>query len=131
MTASAAIILFLGTVHVLLTFAGVKLHPRDPLLRAAMEAVPLVLTRQTTLWRAWIGFNASHGQGAILFGLVFGYLALRAPTLLFGSIFLRALGLAALAGWLALARRYWFRAPVRGVALALLLYLAACVLAVC
>ena len=28
-----------------------------------------MITPQTTLWRAWIGFNASHSLAAILFGL--------------------------------------------------------------
>jgi hypothetical protein len=127
MAASAAVVLALGAVHLLYTFVGVKLHPRDARVREAMDEGQLVLTRQTTLWRAWIGFNASHAQGAILFGLVFGFLALRAPALLFESIFLRATGLAMLASYLVLAHRYWFKVPFRGVALATLLYGAACV----
>jgi hypothetical protein len=129
MAASAVIILMLGAVHVLYTFVGAKLHPRDAHLREAMAEGQLVLTRQTTLWRAWIGFNASHGQGAILFGLLFGYLALREPALLFDSIFLRATGMAMLASYLVLAHRYWFKLPFRGIALAAVLYLAACLLA--
>jgi len=129
MVASAAVILLLGTVHVLYTFFGVKLHPRESHVRAAMDEGRLVLTRQTTLWRAWIGFNASHGQGAILFGLVFGFLALQAPALLFGSVFLRAVGLAMLLTYLVLAHRYWFKVPFRGIALATVLYVVACVLA--
>src|SRR5438046_6957052 len=28
------------------------------------------------MWRAWVGFNASHSMGAMLFGLVFAFLAL-------------------------------------------------------
>ena len=33
-------------------------------------------TKETTMWRCWVGFNASHSMGLILFGLAFGYLAL-------------------------------------------------------
>lgn len=127
MAASAAVVLTLGVVHVLYTFVGVKLHPRDASVRAAMDEGRLVLTRQTTIWRAWIGFNASHGQGAILFGLIFGFLALRAPALLFESNFLRTTGLAMLASYIVLAHRYWFRVPFLGLALATVLYVAACV----
>ena len=29
------------------------------------------------MWRAWVGFNATHGFGLILFGALYGYLAIR------------------------------------------------------
>ncbi|HZX27396.1 MAG TPA: hypothetical protein VFF16_10025 [Telluria sp.] len=129
LAASAAIVLCLGTLHLLLTFRGPKLHPRDQSLRVRMQAVSPVLTRQTTMWDAWIGFNASHSFGAILFGLVYGYLALEQGALLFASPFLLLVGACLLAGYLALARRYWFRIPFRGIALALACYLGAVILA--
>lgn len=37
MAAAAGIFLALGALHVLITFAGEKLHPRDPCLREAMQ----------------------------------------------------------------------------------------------
>lgn len=54
--ASAAIVLLLGLVHLLYTFHGAKLHPRDATLMVAMRQVSPVLTRQTTMWKAWVGF---------------------------------------------------------------------------
>ena len=125
---SAFILLFLGSVHLLYTFRGSKLHPRDPAVRLAMERDVPGLTRQTTVWRAWVGFNASHSAGAMLFGLVYGYLALRQPAVLFGSTFLSLLGLSFLGAMLALARAYWFKIPFRGVLLASVLFVAALVL---
>ena len=77
MTVSALVLLTLGVLHLVYTFSGPKLMPRDPALQARMNEVPLVITRRTTMWRAWIGFNASHSMGAILFGLVYGFLAKR------------------------------------------------------
>src|SRR5688572_12148125 len=74
--ASAAIVLLLGLIHLLYTFHGPKLSPRDPELQRRMQEVSPVITRQTTMWKAWIGFNASHGYGAVLFGAVYGYLSL-------------------------------------------------------
>ena len=121
---SAAIVLLLGTIHLVYTFRGPLLTPRDPAVRAAMLATHPVLTRRTTMWRAWIGFNASHGLGAILFGLLYGYLALAQPALLFGSPFLLAVGLGALAAYLLLAKLYWFRIPLAGMLVAFLWYLA-------
>lgn len=127
MAASAGIILLLGSLHLLYTFRGKKLYPRDTHLERQMDQVSPVITRQTTMWRCWIGFNASHSLGAMLFGLVYGYLALQHTALLFGSPFLLLVGAAALAAWLWLAKTYWFSVPLAGIALSLLLYGAAVV----
>src|SRR5215213_814716 len=120
--ASAAIILLLGLVHLLYTFYGPKLFPRDRELQTRMQEVSPVISRQTTMWKAWVGFNASHGCGAILFGAVYGYLALAHSAFLFQSIFLLSLGLLLLFGYVFLAKRYWFRTPLRGILLATFLY---------
>ncbi len=129
LAASAAIILCLGTAHLWLTFHGTALHPCDELLAARMREVTPRLTRQTTMWRAWIGFNASHSFGAMLFGLTWGYLALAQPAVLFGSPFLLGLGLSLLVGYVVLGWRYWFSIPFRGIALATALYVAALIAA--
>lgn len=128
--ASAAIIALLGVVHLYYTFRGNKFHPRDADLTVRLQAVSPVITRQTSMWMAWVGFNASHSLGAILFGAVYGYLALLHRAFLFQSTFLLALGLALLASYLALGKLYWFSVPFRGILLASILYvlglLAAC-----
>ena len=118
MAMAAGIIGLLGTVHLLYTYRGPKLTPRNPEVIRRMQDSALVLTRETSVWRAWIGFNASHSLGAILFALCYGYLALREPTLLFASPFLLTLALLTLAAWLWLAWRYWFRVPFTGIGLA-------------
>ena len=81
------------------------------------------------MWKAWIGFNASHSYGLILFGAVYGYLALVHPAFLFQSWFLLALGLLFLAGYAILGRLYWFSVPFRGILLATALYVGALVVA--
>ena len=126
--ASAAIILMLGLIHLLYTFRGPKLRPRDSALQARMQEVSPVLTRETTMWKAWIGFNASHSYGAILFGLVYGYLALVHGALLFQSPFLLLTGLVLLAGYVFLGKRYWFSIPYRCILLSAVLYLSALVI---
>jgi hypothetical protein len=127
LVASAGIMLLLGCAHLFYTFRGTKLLPRDPELRTRMQQVAPVITRQTTMWRAWIGFNASHSLGVILFGAVYGYLAVTHSDLLFHSIFLLSLGAILLVGYVWLAKRYFFRIPFRGVVLATLLYSLACI----
>ena len=121
-SASAAIILLLGSAHLIFTFSGSKLTPRDGELRQRMSEGYLFLTHETTVWKAWVGFNGSHSFGAILFGLVFGYLAMLHPVFLFNSGFLLAVGFGFLASFLWLARLYWFSAPFRGILLSLILY---------
>ncbi|MFL6675584.1 MAG: LIC_13387 family protein [Massilia sp.] len=123
--ASAAIILLLGLVHLLFTFSGPKLMPRDRELQARMREVSPVITRETTMWRAWVGFNASHSFGAIMFGAVYGYLSLVHSAFLLRSAFLLWLGLLLLGGYLFLGKRYWFSIPFRGILLALTLYVLA------
>lgn len=104
----------LGFVHLVYTFRGSKLHPRDSELRSKLENTSLVLTAETTMWKAWIGFNASHSLGVILFGAIYGYLALAQRQLLFRSGFLLLTGFMMLAAYAYLGKRYWFSVPFRG-----------------
>ena len=123
--ASAAIILLLGLLHLLYTFHGPKLLPRDRELQTRMQQVSPVITRETTMWKTWIGFNASHSYGLILFGAVYGYLALAHGDFLFQSVFLLSLGLITLFGYVFLAKQYFFRIPLLGMLLATFLYVLA------
>jgi hypothetical protein len=125
---SAAVILLLGLLHLTYTFRGQKLHPRDAELAAKMTTVSPVISRETTMWRAWVGFNASHSVGLIFFGALYGYLALLESAFLLRSRFLLVLGLAFLIGYAALAKLYWFSAPFRLIVLAVILYLVGIVL---
>ena len=127
---SAFIIGTLGVMHLLITFRGNKIHPRNADLFTAMQSEPLVITRQTTMWKAWIGFNASHSYGALLFASIFGYLAFAQSELFFGSMYLQATGLFMLLGYCHLGFRYWFSVPFRGIVLATIFYLAAIVVQV-
>ncbi len=124
MIVSSGIVFSLGVLHLVYTFWGPKLTPRDPALRARMAEVSPVITKETSMWRVWVGFNASHSMGLILFGVIFGYLAVAHPRMLFQSGFLLAVGLAMLLGYLILAKIYWFRVPFACIAVALASYVA-------
>ena len=124
MVLSASIIFALGVVHFLYTFWGQKLTPRDPALQISMSQISPVITKETTVWRCWVGFNASHSMGLVLFGLVFGFLALAQGQLLFRSPFLLVVGLAMLAGFAVLSKVYFFSAPFTGVSISLACYVA-------
>jgi hypothetical protein len=124
MVLSASIIFTLGVVHLVYTFWGPKLTPRDPALQISMSQISPVITKETTIWRCWVGFNASHSMGLILFGLVFGFLALAHDQLLFQSPFLLVVGLAMLGGFVVLCKVYFFSAPLTGVCISLACYIA-------
>jgi hypothetical protein len=72
--ASAIIIFTLGALHLLLTYRSRWFYPRDPDLESQMKAVAPLISQETTMWRAGIGFHASHSAGAMLFSLAYAYL---------------------------------------------------------
>ena len=124
MVLSASIMFTLGVVHLFYTFYGANLTPRDPALQISMRQSSPIVTNETTMWRCWVGFNASHSMGLMLFGLVFGFLALAHDQLLFQSPFLLVVGLAMLGAFVVLCKVYWFSAPFTGVSISLACYVA-------
>jgi hypothetical protein len=124
MVLGTGIVLTLGVLHLVYTFWGQSLMPRDPALQISMSQSSPIMTKETTMWRCWVGFNASHSLGLILFGLTFGYLALAHDQLLFRSPFLLVVGLAMLVGFVVLCRYYFFSAPLTGISISLACYVA-------
>jgi hypothetical protein len=124
MVISASIVFMLGVAHLVYTFWGPQLTPRDPALQISMSQIAPVITSETTMWRCWVGFNASHSMGLILFGLVFGFLGWAHSQLLFQSPFLLVVGLAMLVGLVLLSKAYFFSAPLTAVSIALACYVA-------
>jgi hypothetical protein len=121
--------LLLGTAHALATPLRPAdrrgLAPADPRLSETMARTPLRMTRRTDMWRAWIGFNFSHGLGLVVLGaliLLIGRseVAFRAQASLFVPF-----ALLASCAYLLLATKYWFRTPIIGCALSLALFLGA------
>lgn len=117
MVAGAAVVGVLGTAHLLYTFFTDKFDPSDTTTRTAMQASHPLLTRRTTLWRAWIGFNASHSLGAILFAAIYLILAISHIEFLRVSPALAWLAVLGSGCYLLLAARYWFRTPLIGFAI--------------
>ena len=124
MVLSAGIIFTLGAIHLIYTFYGLQLTPRDPALQISMSQVSPVISKETTMWRCWVGFNATHSMALLLFGLVFGFLALAHGEVLFHSPFLLVVGLAMLAGLVVLCKLFFFRVPLIGVSISLVCYVA-------
>lgn len=125
--AGAAVMGVLGTAHLLYTFCTDKFDPSDAAAKTAMQASHPLLTRRTTLWRAWIGFNASHSLGAMLFAAVYLILAIGHIELLRASPALAWLAVVGSGGYVLLAVRYWFRTPLIGCAISTACFVCAAV----
>ncbi len=119
--------LFLGSAHAIATplrpDTSRGLSPADPALIDFMSTASVRLTRRTTMWLAWIGFNLSHSLGAVLFGLVVllvgrSDVSFRAEAPYFGPLAVIVSGV-----YLVLAVRYWFRTPIVGCGLSFVLFL--------
>lgn len=126
--AGAGVAGLLGVLHLVFTYAGQRFEPRDAALSEALRQVSPRISRQTTMWRAARGFHASHSLGVMLFATVWIYLAGWQFELLHKTVFLPGLGQVVLLAYLLLAKRYWFSIPLRGIAVASLLYAAGLVL---
>ena len=118
---SGALMAGLGAVHLLYTLRGHRLQPVDDALMAAMRRTPLHITRETDMWRAWTGFNASHSLGAMGFGAMLSGLAASDAALFTRHPLLATWALAMVAGYLWIARACWFSVPRRGLLAALCL----------
>lgn len=134
MTAQTLIILgalifgVLGIIHLVYTFFTTKFAPRDPEVAPLMQQTTLRLTRETTVWNAWIGFNASHSLGAILFAVLYLLLAGRHMESLIQDHSLVWIAVAFSMAYLYLAWRYWFRIPLIGIAAAAACFLVSAIL---
>lgn len=122
---SCLIVFTLGSLHAWLTLKSEKFSPRDDELKARLQQVAPRISKQTTMWRAGQGFHLSHSAGAMLFALVYGYLAWCGWDFFMQAWFLRALGFAYLLLMWVLALKYWFRIPVIGLTVASSLYVLA------
>jgi sulfite exporter TauE/SafE len=120
MVASAAILLVVGMLHLKGTFFGSDLTPRDPTLQKSMREISPVVTKETNMWRLWIASNAGFSMGFMLFGLVYGFLAIAHSSLLFSSPYLLIVGLLTVGGFVALSKAYLFSIPfiITGISLA-------------
>ena len=123
-----SIFALLGAVHAIYSLMDVRsprrLAPADLKVADAMKSTGVRLSRgRTNMWDAWLGFNLSHGLGAVFFGVVcisagvyLEKLSLPKPVLLIPAL----VGLM----YFALAIRFWFRVPAVGIGAATAFFLA-------
>jgi hypothetical protein len=124
----SAIFIVLGSIHMLYTFRGNKFLARNSAVTEGMKQTQPVLTKETTMWKAWIGFNGSHSLGAIFFGVINIILSIEHPTVLSYSISIPIVNVLVCIVYLMLAKKYWFRIPLTGIAISTVLFMLALIL---
>lgn len=124
----ATILGLLGSAHLFYTFYTNKFDARDPTVTTAMKSTSPVLTKETTMWKAWIGFNASHSLGAMLITAFYIPLALTNMQVIRENIWFSLLPTLIGLSYLFLAKKYWFRIPFAGILISTTCFVVAAVL---
>jgi hypothetical protein len=126
--AGACPFILLGAVHILATPQDTHdrkgLSPSDPRLAESMGRARLRLTPRTDVWRAWVGFNLSHGLGALVFGALVLLIGRNEASFTAEAHLFVPFAVVVSAVYLVLAMRYWFRAPIIGCAISFGCFLA-------
>jgi hypothetical protein len=112
----------LGMTHLVYTFFTNKLSPRNERLKTEMKTANPTLTKQTTIWKAWRGFNASHSSGMIFFGLINLYLAAKYFNIFKVDNLYFLLNIFTVVFYLWLAKKFWFKVPFTVIAITFLCY---------
>lgn len=120
--------LVLGTIHLYYTFFTNKFSARDHSTVDQMKKAYPVITKKTSMWKAWIGFNASHSIGAMYFGGINLLLAISFFEFLESHWPLPVLTSLVSLFYLFLGFRFWFDIPRAGTIVAAICYLAATII---
>lgn len=119
--------IILGGIHLLYTFFTNKFSSRNKLADDEMKKSFPVLTKETTMWNAWVGFNASHSSGAIYIGLINLFMAIQNFTIVTNPVFL-FFNIVIVLFYLWLAKRYWFSTPFKGMLIATFCFVAVAII---
>lgn len=124
----ASIFGILGFAHLFYTFCTNKFDARDRTVTTAMNNTSPVLTKETTMWKAWIGFNASHSLGAMLVMAFYVPLAATNIQVIRESVWFSLLPVLIGLAYLYLAKKYWFRTPFIGILISTVCFVGAAIL---
>ena len=122
---ASVIYLILGAIHLLYTFYTDKFSVRDKHTEEMMKKTFPVLTRETTMWKAWVGFNASHSIGVIFFGIINLIFTISYFEVLKSSALLLLLMIFVSLFYLFLGFKYWFKIPKTGILIATICFIIA------
>lgn len=120
--------LALGILHTVYTIADTynpqKLIPYKPDVMGLMKESTLAITKETDMWRAWVGFNISHGIGILFFSATYLYLSISYISFLESSLFFMSAAPIISLTYLILSKKYWFSIPFIGSTIGFLCFVA-------
>lgn len=122
---ASLILLLLGSAHLYYTFFTNRFSIRNKEVEEGMKNSFPILTARTTVWKAWIGFNASHSWCGIYIGLINIIFAFQYYELLKESFSIKSLTVVSAFFLLYLGKRYWFNIPFTGILISCICYTAA------
>lgn len=115
----------LGLIHLIFTFFSNKFDAYNSEVTGAMKSTSPVITKETTVWLAWVGFNASHSLGAIFFAAIYIPLAVSHMQFIINSSWFSVLPSMVGVSYLLLAQKYWFKIPFFGILISTLCFISA------
>jgi len=124
------IIFVLGTIHLLYTFFTDKFSSKNENLITEMKISYPILTKETTMWKAWLGFNASHSSGAIFIGIINFYLAVKYYSWLQTDNFYFLFNILTIGFYVWLAKKYWFKISFIGISITFICFISSYILTI-
>ena len=124
----ASIFGVLGAIHLIYTFFTNKFEAYDSAVTEAMKGTSPILTKETSVWNAWLGFNASHSLGAMLVAAIYIPLSVSYFDVIQQSVWFSNLPVLIGLSYLVLAKKYWFKIPFIGVLISTVCFIGAAVL---
>lgn len=116
------IFIILGSIHLIYTFFTNKFSSRNQNVISEMKASYPILTKHTTMWKAWVGFNASHSMGVLFFGIINLYIAFKYFDDFQLDYFFFILNILIVGFYVWLGKKYWFNIPFSGALITLICY---------
>jgi hypothetical protein len=125
----AFLLAVMGAFHAAMSLADDfkprRFTPQNDDVRRRMNETSVRISRRSNMWKAWIGFNISHGLGAFAFGAIFFLIALHDFHLLTAFKPLMLLGVCVSLAYFLTALRYWFYVPAIGTGIGFACFAAA------
>lgn len=125
---SSVILGILGGVHFYYVYATKHFEAFDEYTTLGMKNTSPKLTKKTSMWSAWLGFNYSHSFGVLWVPMTYVYLAIFQFQVLQNSLWLMFMLPGMCLVYVVLSKRYWFSIPYYGSVVALVCAFLACVL---
>lgn len=117
------IFIFLGGIHLIYTFFTNKFSSKNSRLMKEMKSSHPILTKETTMWKAWVGFNASHSVGILFIGIINLYVAFQYYEIFQSDHFFHILNISTVGLFVWLGKKYWFKIPFIGAVITLAFYI--------